>query len=75
MRPAEDAKMHQPPDNSLVHFHIRWRGEAQLDWQCFESRADATERAVSLAQPDEEFAIEEISARCPLRIARTAAAG
>ena len=75
MRPVEDAKMHQYQDKSLIHFHIRWRGESKLDWECFETREEATERAASLAQPNEVFAIEEISARCPLRKARVAAAG
>lgn len=67
MRPVKEGQMDQSADKSLVHFHIRWRREAQLDWECFETRAEATERAALIAQPDEEFSIEEISAKCPLR--------
>jgi len=33
-----------PNISSHPHFHIRWHGKA-LDWECFDSREQAAERA------------------------------
>jgi hypothetical protein len=62
-------------DSSQPHFHIHWTDAKRLDWECFDTRADATARALELALPGEIFRIEEISAQCPLRIQRAATAG
>jgi hypothetical protein len=57
------------------HFHIRWKGKGSLDWECFETHSGATTRALELAQPNEEFTIEEVFAKCPLREQKAASAG
>jgi hypothetical protein len=53
-------------DNSL-HFHIRWLDKDNLDWECFATREEASERATDLALPGEAFTIEEIHTKCPLQ--------
>ena len=50
-----------PDISSRPHFHIRWQGKT-LDWECFESREDAEERAASLKRESETFTIEEVNA-------------
>jgi hypothetical protein len=58
--------MNQTSDIPRAHFHIFWTRSARMDWECFNTRADATMRAVELAQPGEAFRIEEILVQCPL---------
>jgi len=59
--------MSQASDIPGTHFHIFWTQNQLMDWQCFETRADATMRAMELAQPGETFSVEEILLQCPLR--------
>ena len=47
------------------HFHIRWSGQTYLDWQPFESRAEANAEASHLARPGETFSIEVADGACP----------
>ena len=61
------------PKYSPSHFHIRWESKETLDRECFRTHFDATSRAVELAGPNEIFTIEEVSADCPLRAAKSAA--
>jgi hypothetical protein len=58
----------------LPHFHIRWLDKEKLDWECFATRDEATERATDLALPGEAFTIEEIHTKCPL-LEKIASAG
>jgi len=49
------------------HFHIRWIDKESLDWECFATQHEASERAQELALDGEAFTIEEVQAKCPLR--------
>ena len=57
------------------HFHILWIGKENLDWECFETLAEALQRGAELALPGESFTIEEVSANCPLLKKRQGSAG
>ena len=59
------------PADSASHFHIRWN-KTTLDWECFNTREEAMERASFLKLAGETFVIEEVHSECPLR-AKTAA--
>ena len=59
--------MDRQPEGITPHFHIRWKGKERPDWECFETRSGALARASELAQPHEEFTIEEVFAKCPIR--------
>ena len=52
---------------SMPHFHIRWMGRDNLDWECFSTVQEASERATDLSLPGEAFTIEEVDTNCPLR--------
>ena len=56
-----------------IHFHIRWSGEAALDWQGFQSRDEAEACAKDIVRPSESFTIEEFDESC-LRCKRRRAA-
>lgn len=45
--------------SSQTHFHIRWSTVPMLDWEAFNSRAEAEETARRLARPYEFYCIEE----------------
>jgi hypothetical protein len=62
------------PESPHTHFHIRWEGSTNLDWECFETQSDALGRAMEIARPEEDFTIEEVSMNCPLRRAHSASA-
>jgi hypothetical protein len=53
--------------NTPAHFHIRWNGTT-LDWECFDSREEAIERASFLKHEGESFTVEEVTTECPLRM-------
>jgi len=57
------------------HSHIRWHFKNKLDWEYFETSSEALSRASDLAQHDEGFTIEEVSAQCALRKAKIAQIG
>lgn len=48
----------------MTHFHIRW-SDSKLDWEAFQTREDATERAKELARPGETYAIAVFDGTCP----------
>jgi hypothetical protein len=48
-----------------IHFHIHWSKKKRLDWEGFDTRPEATARALELATPGELFTIEEFSSTCP----------
>jgi hypothetical protein len=48
----------------IIHFHIHWSKKKRLDWEGFDTRHEATARALELASPDEPFTIEEFSSTC-----------
>jgi hypothetical protein len=48
-----------------THYHIRWAGKANLDWQAFSTHAEAEESAKQLAFPGEGYTIEEHGEACP----------
>jgi hypothetical protein len=56
--------MGQIPTN---HFHIQWAHTLRLDWQCFDTIADANTHALELSLPGETFRIVELSTDCHLR--------
>jgi hypothetical protein len=62
------------PDNSL-HFHIRWMGKEDIDWQCFNSLTEALLQAAQIAFPREGFTIEEVSTTCPRYRVKTEISG
>src|SRR5215472_10686905 len=43
---------------SRIHFHIRWSQGSTLDWEPFQSQADAEATAKQLAGPHESYGIE-----------------
>jgi hypothetical protein len=61
----EGGQMDQKPVYRRPHYHIRWKYEPTLDWQCFHSYSDAYTLAAQLAKPHESFTIDEVSSECP----------
>jgi len=60
------SSFHVRSDNgSIRHYHIRWSTKEVLDWEAFESRADAEASAAQLVCPDETYTIEERDEDCP----------
>jgi hypothetical protein len=53
-------------DPQLIHFHIHWSRKERLDWESFDSRHEATVRALEVASPGEIFTIEECTETCTL---------
>jgi hypothetical protein len=49
----------------MTHYHIRWSGNVPLDWECFNTYADAEARAKQLLRQDETYSIEEYDETCP----------
>jgi len=43
-----------------THFHIFWTATKRLDWQCFDTREEAEQRALELVRIGEQFSIEEV---------------
>jgi hypothetical protein len=70
----------------LPHFHIRWFPSRSLDWQRFDTKKEAEERAAELVLPGERYRIETVTQNCkmcaalvprcaPLKKSRKRAAG
>lgn len=55
--------MQQGDRQRKVHFHIRW--PEKLDWERFESEAEAAARAEEIVRPDETYSIEPFNGDCP----------
>jgi hypothetical protein len=51
--------------NQALHYHIRWSGRTELDWECFDTSADAESNARKLVQMKETYTIEEHDGTCP----------
>jgi hypothetical protein len=47
----------------VPHYHIRWSGAA-LDWERFNTHAEAEASAKQLARPGETYTIEELDGDC-----------
>ena len=56
--------MYREPRNN--HFHIHWIKKKILDWEPFNTHADAQARAQELAGSNEIFTVEELSVKCPV---------
>jgi hypothetical protein len=48
----------------LPHYHIRWSGRTALDWECFNTRAEAEASAKQLTRLGETYTIEEHGEAC-----------
>jgi hypothetical protein len=48
-----------------LHYHIRWSGKEDLDWERFATHAQADERAKELVRPNEEYTVEQQGKECP----------
>ena len=48
----------------MIHYHIRWSGQNRLDWERFDSDADAVVAARQLKRLGETFTIEERDESC-----------
>ncbi len=48
----------------MNHFHIRWKGSEAMDWEPFETREEAEEKARQLMRPGESYTIEELGDGC-----------
>ena len=49
----------------VPHYHIHWSGKATLDWERFETKAEAEKSARELVHPHESYTIEEHDGTCP----------
>jgi hypothetical protein len=52
-------------DVTMTHYHIRWSGSAQLDWERFNTPGEAEESAKQLLRHGETYVIEEYDDTCP----------
>jgi hypothetical protein len=51
-------------DVTMTHYHIRWSGSAQLDWERFNTPAEAEASAKQLLRHGETYMIEEHNRAC-----------
>jgi len=54
----------QPMSSSIFHFHIRWAPGSALDWEAFETHAEAEATAGQLAHPHESYKIVKRTRVC-----------
>jgi len=52
----------------MSHYHIRWAGKAEFDWERYRSRGDAQERAELLVGQGETYASKKYMTN-PARVA------
>jgi hypothetical protein len=57
---------YDPVPSQKRHFHIHWINHDNSDWEPFDTRQDAHDRALELVRPGETFTIEECRAPCPV---------
>jgi hypothetical protein len=50
---------------TMTHYHIRWSGKEELDWEAFDTRAEVEASAKQLVRPGEAYTIEEHDETCP----------
>lgn len=48
----------------MTHYHIRWSGNVPLDWERFDTPAEAEARAKQLLRHGETYVIEEHDETC-----------
>lgn len=48
----------------MIHYHIRWTGSEAMDWEPFDTQAEAEERAKKLSRFGETYTIEELGEGC-----------
>lgn len=51
--------------NPNLHYHIRWSDSANLDWERFDTIAEAEVSAKQLVRLGETYTIEEFDGTCP----------
>lgn len=51
-------KMSGQENPRKMHYHIYWSDKGKLDWEAFDAKREATERALELASPFETFVIK-----------------
>lgn len=49
----------------MAHYHIHWSTKEILDWEAFDSSAEAETSAQQLVRPGETYTIEERAENCP----------
>jgi hypothetical protein len=49
----------------VLHYHIRWSDKTTLNYECFDTRADAEAGAKELVRRGETYTIEEHDGGCP----------
>lgn len=49
----------------MTHYHIRWSGKEELDWEAFDTRAEVEASAKQLVRPGEAYTIEKHDETCP----------
>lgn len=49
---------------TMTHYHIRWSGQALLDWQCFSTPEEAKASARQLVRQGETYIVEEHDEAC-----------
>jgi len=54
----------KPAYSPGLHFHIRWSPSGLLDWQAFDTQAEAEAAAAQLSRPSETYTIEASLANC-----------
>lgn len=50
--------------SETFHYHIRWSRVVPLNWECFNTRADAEASAALFVLQGETYAIEENGEEC-----------
>jgi hypothetical protein len=50
--------------NLNLHYHIRWSGRVELDWEPFGTRAEAESGAKELVRLGETYTVEQYDATC-----------
>jgi hypothetical protein len=50
---------------TMTHYHIRWSGNVPLDWECFNTYANAEASAKQLLRQGETYTVEEHDETCP----------
>ena len=50
--------------SETLHYHIHWSRVAPLNWECFNTRADAEASAALFVLQGETYAIEEHGEAC-----------
>lgn len=49
---------------ATLHYHIRWSTKEDLDWQAFDTAAEAESAAANMVQSGETYTVEEVDEIC-----------